>query len=121
MLSDYIHRLPPDIVQFAIIPYTYSPQSKEHLLDIRSFVYELRMIDSIYSTQYNYKILLYDLLLYVKETPCIGKGISTMCVNLRNKLVYDEDRIYGYCRRIWGCLNTAQRSRFISRFILDDI
>lgn len=120
MLSTYMRRLPPDIVQFVIIPYTYSLQSKEHLLDIRSFVYELRMIDSIYATQYNYKILLYDLLVFVKEAPCIGKRISSMCVNLRNKLVYDEDRIYGYCRRIWGCLTTTERSRFISKFILDN-
>lgn len=120
MLSTYMRRLPPDIVQFVIIPYTYSLKSKEHLLDIRSFVYELRMIDSIYATQYNYKILLYDLLVFVKEAPCIGKRISSMCVNLRNKLVYDEDRIYGYCRRIWGCLTTTERSRFISKFILDN-
>ena len=79
MLSDYIRRLPPDIVQFIIIPYTYSPQSKEHLLDIRSFVYELRMIDSIYSTQYNYKILLYDLLLFVKEAPRPGQIDPPRC------------------------------------------
>lgn len=121
MLSIYMRKLPADIIQFVIIPFTYSPQSKDQLLDIRSFVSELRMVDSIYATQYNYKILLYDLLLFVKEAHCIGKGISVMCVNLRNKLVYDDDRIYGYCRRIWGYLNTDERSTFISRFILDDI
>lgn len=114
MLSKYMRKLPEDIIQFVIIPFTYSPQPKEHLLEIRSFVSELRMVDSIYATQYNYNILLHDLLLYTKDITHIGE-------NLNNTASLDEDRIYGYCRRIWGQLNTLGRSQFISRFILDDI
>lgn len=114
MLMNGMRRLPMDVILFAIIPYTYSPQPKDHLLNIRSFVSELRMIDSVYATQYNYNIFLYDLMSFIE-----GSSLS-ITVDMDPTILSDEKRVQCICRRLWGKLTTIDRSRFISRFLLDD-
>lgn len=65
MTFKYLHKLPIDMLRY-ILPYTYNVQSKELLRDIRSYIEEYALIDSVYSTQYNYNILLCDLEIYLK-------------------------------------------------------
>ena len=65
MTFKYFHKLPIDMLRY-ILPYTYNVQSKELLRDIRSYVEDYGLIDSVYSTQYNYNILLCDLEIYLK-------------------------------------------------------
>lgn len=65
MSFKYLHKLPIDMLRY-ILPYTYNVQSKELLRDIRSYVEDYGLIDSVYSTQYNYNILLCDLEIYLK-------------------------------------------------------
>jgi len=65
MTFKYLHKLPIDMLRY-ILPYTYNTQSKELLLDIRSYVEDYKLVESIYSTQYNYNILLCDLEIFLK-------------------------------------------------------
>ena len=65
MTFKYFHKLPIDMLRY-ILPYTHNTQSKELLRDIRSYIEDYALIDSVYSTQYNYNILLCDLEIYLK-------------------------------------------------------
>jgi hypothetical protein len=112
MLSNYIRRLPRELVYFIIAPFTYSPKPKELMLDVRSFLIGFNIVDSVYSTQYTHKILLYDLLLFKCKKPLPDDIIDQ---------TMDEPSIYRQCRLMWGQLTTVQRTRFINRFIIDEI
>ena len=112
MLSNYIRRLPRELVYFIIAPFTYSPKPNELMLDVRSFRTDFNIVDSVYSTQYTHKILLYDLLLFkYKKYP--SDDIIDQPVNGAS--------VYRQCRLIWGQLTIVQRTRFINRFIIDEI
>jgi hypothetical protein len=47
-MKQYIDKLPFEVVFNHIIPYTYSPQPKILLEDIRDYVYTFNLISSIY-------------------------------------------------------------------------
>ena len=60
----YTHRIPYYVVHKHIIPYTYLPQPKALLRDIRNYIQDINLIESVYLTQYNEFILLSDLFLF---------------------------------------------------------
>jgi len=111
LLSHYVRRLPRELVYFVIAPFTYLTKPKEHLLDIRSFRSDFNLVDSIYSTQYTYHILLYDLLLFKHRA-----NVSDVIVDR----AMDEDSVYRQCRLMWGQLTTIQRTRFMNKFLFDE-
>jgi hypothetical protein len=112
LLSKYVRMLPRELVYFVIAPFTYLTKPKEHLMDIRSFRSDFSLVDSVYSTNYTYHILLYDLLLFKHR-----ENVSDIIVDR----AMDEDSVYRQCRLMWGRLTTVQRTRFINRFIIDEI
>lgn len=125
-------RLPTEIINFHIIPYTYHLNSPELLLDIRSYSFDYSLVTSIYYTQYNEFILLNDLETFVCS---IDEDIQRLKLKIpkvfsRNKH-YKEvehnifiDKFKNTCRKnrmIWGLLTLYERTRFINYFIIDDL
>lgn len=49
----YEYRIPYYVVHRHIIPYTYLPQSKELLQDIRNYTQDIKLIEDTYYTRYN--------------------------------------------------------------------
>ena len=63
-----VHEL---VVQLVILPYTYLPQSKELMADVRSYVSDYRIIENVYAVDYNDNILMTDLVNF-----CVNKDFS---------------------------------------------
>ena len=51
MTFKYLHKLPIDMLRY-ILPYTYNTQSKELLRDIRSYVEDYKLVESIYNIKH---------------------------------------------------------------------
>jgi len=49
------------VVQMVLLPFTYCPQSKELMSDVRSYVMDFRMVEAIYTLNFNDTILMTDL------------------------------------------------------------
>ena len=121
------------VVQLVLLPFTYCPQSKEVMADIRSYVIDYRKVDGIYSLHFNSSILMTDLigfcfyrrrfytdddvtirqrqLLY--QIPQIKRQIRTGFFTRM-----EEDTCSRISRTIWGILTREQRTRFINVYIL---
>ena len=63
-----VHEL---VVQMVLLPYTYLPQSKELMADVRSYVSDYRIIENVYAVDYNDNILMTDLVNF-----CVNKDFS---------------------------------------------
>lgn len=123
------------VVQLVLLPFTYCPQSKELMTDVRSYVIDYRIVECIYSLHFNSSILMTDLigfcfyrrhfdtdddvtihqrqLLY--KIPPIKRLMRT---GFFTKM--DEDTCSRISRTIWGILTREQRTRFINVYILQN-
>ena len=139
MEINYIQRLPEDVVINHIIPYTYQLQPRRLLYDIRSFVNDYALVESIYMTQFNALILLNDLLqfCYINVSP--SYGIENIFENVlrRHYCIYGKSEEYLISRVrlnfhrnvevrterkikfIWGLLTRQERTQFINKYLLD--
>ena len=66
-----LQRIPMDVMINHILPYTYEPQPKTLLQDIKNFVEDFNLVENCYAFDYNYILLLRDLLTFCtnnKET-----------------------------------------------------
>lgn len=95
-----LQKIPSDILVNHIIPYTYQTQDKALLSDIISFKKDLDIIKNIYTFDYNFLILLNDLLLFCDT-------------EVRNFLSITQPKI----KKLWGLLTIIQRTRFINKYI----
>ena len=57
-----LKRIPIEIIQFCIIPYTYNTQNNLLLEDIRDYVNNKKFIKNTYELYYNHNFLLCDLM-----------------------------------------------------------
>ena len=121
-----VHEL---VVQMVILPYTYQPQSKELMSDVRSYVLDYRIIENVYAFDYNDNILMTDLVNF-----CVNKDFSLqqrrMLVNLSAVDMYlqtgyfpntNMDNHERRARLIWGLLTREQRTQFINEYILHSV
>jgi hypothetical protein len=120
--------IPMDIFQFIILPYTYLPQSKELLFDIRNYMTDIRILNNAYAFDYNDQILLVDLVqfcttqdfnpqqaaLFANKIPFLDTYIQSgwFPVNIKNPT--------NMIRLIWGLFTPSQRTRFINTYVLPD-
>jgi hypothetical protein len=132
--------LPNDVLINHIIPYTYSPQNRELLIDIRSFRTDIDFTESVYMTIYNEFILLHDLIKFcnnkkypvfnvdVKFENILRRGFILRCAS-DSVLTYHifqhyhrnmNTNIMRKIRLLWGLLLPCQRSRFINNHILEE-
>jgi len=139
MEINYIQSLPEDVVINHIIPYTYQLQPKRLLSDIRSFVNDYALVESIYMTQFNAHILLHDLLRFchINLYPSYGMENLFDSILRRNYLISGKSEEYlinivrlNFHRNvepqperkikfIWGLLTRQERTEFINRYLLD--
>ena len=123
MPINIIKKLPIELVN-TIIPYTYSVQDKQLLLDIKSFTKDIGLIKSFYYTQYNERVLLFDLLqflyLYKVEIKKTYKHLTKLHVS---NLYYKYNKIHNKSRiinLIISFLSPLHRTRFINEYIIDE-
>ena len=74
--------------------------NNELLFDIRSFYADYEIVNNVYSTAYNQKLLIYDLLEFI-DLPHI----------------YLHENAFG----LWGKLNPSHRAWFINKYILENV
>lgn len=110
-----INMLPQDVIINHIAPYTYQTKPEKHLLDIRTFVGDLQMIEDYYLTMLNEHILLHDLIHYCKKKFGIVK-IKSIYGNLHHS---NPDK-YTKIRFLWAKMTSADRCLFINDYILVD-
>ena len=125
MLANLIG-VPELLVQQCILPYTYLPQPRELLADIRSFVMDYRIVSNVYSFDFNDEILMTDLVNFcmvqyftsqqyklISNMPAIDMYLQTEYYS--NSNVENRTRI---SRLIWGLFTIEERTRFINQYIL---
>jgi hypothetical protein len=121
-----VHEL---VIQLVLLPYTYLPQSKELMLDVRSYVSDYRIIENVYAFDYNDNILMTDLVNF-----CVDKDFSLQQRRLLGNLhavdMYlqtgffpntNMDNHERRARLILGILTREQRTQFINEYILHSV
>ena len=135
MQESLIKRLPEEVIN-NIIPYTYSLQPKELLLDIRSFSSDFQMVMDCYYIHYNERILLHDLHVYCTNNFISFNNADYLVIpneyligNIFQASLFINNRLYNNhtsteirnkVRLIWGLLGPIHRTRFINKYILVD-
>lgn len=134
------NRIPQHLIIQCILPYTYSPQSKRLLYDIKSYVKDFSLISSIYFTQYKECVLMNDLIKMIDKIDKYAmdnRNIKKVFTRIKDKdflndheyIIYKEeflknnrqDNIMRKIRLIWGLLTPRERTTFFNTFILDDL
>jgi hypothetical protein len=131
--------LPIDVIINNILPYTYLPQPAKLMRDIRSFYSDYSFLENAYTYNYNYNVLLYDLLCFFNRsiTPynVMNQRFSLLLsrmFKMRN-LSFTEINEYiiiSFYREItinivrkirflWGVLRTSERTLFINKYVLE--
>ena len=121
-----VHEL---VVQLVLLPFTYCPQSKELMSDVRSYVVDYRIIENVYAFDYNDNILMTDLVNF-----CVNKNFSLQQRRLLGNLhavdmylqtgYFPDTNMDNHERRsrlIWGLLTRKQRTQFINEYILHSV
>lgn len=133
----YTHRIPYYVVHKHIIPYTYLPQSKTLLRDIRNYIQDINLIEDTYLTQYNEFILLSDLFLFHGFNYTMS-DISTELASLfKRHIVFQNkkhielypclrsmnvpNRRHSTVKFIWGLMSPEERNKFINDYLLDNM
>lgn len=132
----YKYRIPYYVVHRHIIPYTYLPQSKGLLRDIRNYTQDIKLIEDTYYTRYNEFILLTDLLLYHGYSYNLNYISNTLLalmnrhIQLKHKDIIDLNNyiitITKSSKRkrnikfIWGLMTPDERNEFINKYLIDD-
>ena len=123
-----MNKLPDELINNHIMPFTYNLKDKKHLIDIRSFVRDYNILENIYFTEYQSIILLNDLHLFLFDSnkyifarfnKMNGKNNLEVCYHeiifFKENTVNTERKI----RLIWGLLTPIERTRFINNFIIE--
>ncbi len=133
----YTHRIPYYVVHKHIIPYTYLPQSKALLRDIRNYIQDINLIESVYLTQYNEFILLSDLFLFHGFNYTMSDISTNLALLFKRHVVFQNKKhieLYPYLRSmnvsnrrhtmikfIWGLMSPEERNEFINDYLLDNM
>ena len=117
------------VIQHVLLPFTYCPQPKELVYDIRSYVADYRIIENVYVFNFNDNILMTDLVNF-----CVNQDFSLQQKRLLGNLTSVDMYLQtGYFRNtnmdnherrarlLWGLLTREQRTEFINEYILYDV
>lgn len=123
-----MNKLPNELINNHIIPFTYNLKDKKHLIDIRSFVRDYNILENIYFTEYQSIVLLNDLHLFLFDS---NKYIFSRFNRMKNKnnlevcyheIIFFKEKTINTERKIrliWGLLTPIERTRFINKFIIE--
>jgi hypothetical protein len=114
------------VVQMVLLPFTYCPQSKELMSDVRSYVMDFRMVEAIYTLNFNDTILMTDLVNFCENqgfTPTQTHLIANIpAVDMFIQTGYypeiNPDHSVRISRLLWGIFTREQRTQFINEYIL---
>ena len=140
MLQKLIQRLPQEIIDI-IITYSYQPQNKYLLADIRNYYYSKKKIMSIYNYIYKHaginsdiEWIINDIFAYMNNYYPIMKGyldkfnaILLRSYNLSEKSILryiaglETKPILTQINILWGLFNIDERNEFISKIFLLNI
>ena len=124
--------IPYAVIQRHIIPYTYLPQSKQLLRDIRSYKQDYNIIMCHYSTQYNNNILIADILFYfrlpLKLVTILMRHIMyqhsnpddiyTLIISMYYNYNTKNVSVHRIIRTILGLMTPEERTGFINKYII---
>ena len=138
-MIDIIKRLPEDIIQ-KIISYSYSPQPKDLLEDIRDYSHTLNFVGNIYHHRWiieegesepeDRNWLANDIIRYISRDDIRGAWLCQDLILRRLFLINDllQSQRYGYVldkmsaeqelRRYWGLMLPKERHEMIDRFAM---
>ena len=135
-----LEKIPEEIIINNIIPFTYNLQQRKLLRDIRSFSSDFSIVENAYAYDYNYDILIYDLLNFCNNSRIGLRNMNNNFAILLNRIfklrhysykkldkfvfnVFRRDLIINPMRKLrflWGILMPIERTRFINQYVLND-
>ena len=136
---DLFKKIPMDIIINHIMPYTYNPQMKLLLFDIRSFTKDFQFVEDVYYTEYNGSVLICDLIKFCNNNivPIYGIDMKYEYVLRRNYILnlrfHNEIVEYIFIKDLsnvnhhtenkikflWGLMTPPERMRFIYKYIME--
>ena len=130
--------LSEDIIREHILPYSYDTKPKKLLRDIRSIHTDYSIIDNYYLYEYNYDILLHDLVWFCnsEEDPNLilvdnyitilsrhflnhGKSREHF-MNIHYLLYYNRNIGQSQIRFLFGLMTPIERNKFIYKYIISN-
>lgn len=137
--------LPKELI-YHIIPFTYQPQTKELLHDIRNFHTDFNIIKDCYIWDYDGAIFLYNLHSFCNRDITILERITIrfqkiikrhlffktktsdqvskyICTYGNEGKTVINKRGFDYTRKsriIWGLLTSDERTQFINKYVLEE-
>ena len=131
-------RLPKEVFNTHILPYTYELKPKSHLLDIRSYKSDYSFLQNVYVHDYNEIILVYDLTKFCNDDIAPIYGIEPSYADILRRSIClsessdDELLKFVFCkfnrnitrspergsRFLWGLLTTQERTTFINKYCI---
>ena len=137
---EYIDRLPSEIIINNILPYTYEKKPSELLLDIRTFKTDFNILINLYAFNYNYRILLFDLLYFCNNKISTHEFVTLNLQDLlkrnymlskytNNQLIYfvyeyfhsskKRKKTLSQIKFLYGLLSQSERSEFIYTVLIE--
>jgi hypothetical protein len=130
-------KIPTDVIMNNIIPYTYNTKSKEHLLDIKTFLSDYSILENYYNLEYNNDILLFDLIMFcnngkfplrledfyesvfrrhIKYRTIVKNDLHTLIFTRYHRNLDDSSE--RKIKFLWGLFTPIERTRFINNYII---
>jgi len=135
-----LDRLPMDVIINHILPYTYEPQCPRLMIDIRSFYCDYSILENAYTYDFNYDVLIYDLVCFCNRSRIPSYNTHKCFCKLLNRMFNMKKWSYSRCnnfvfvafhrdvilnphrkiRFLWGMLNPRERTLFINNYVIGD-
>lgn len=133
-----MRKVPEDVIINHIIPFTYRPQNRLLLEDIRGFYKDMQFIENLYYTEFNDTILLYDLVRFcnngltsnginpsferiLRRNPVLSNKSTTYIVSyiLSSFVTSVTHNAVIKIKYIWTLLTPGERTSFINRVLFN--
>ena len=134
-------KIPMDIIINHIMPYTYKPQMKLLLFDIRSFTKDFQFVEDVYYTEYNGSVLICDLIKfcnnniapvygidmkyeyilkrnYILNLRCHRELVEYIFIKVHRNLNHNTENKIKF---LWGLMTPPERMRFIYKYLIEFI
>jgi hypothetical protein len=135
-----LNALPDDIIMNHILPYTYLPQDPRLVMDVRSFYTDFSILENAYTYDFNYDVLLYDLICFCNRSRIPSYNMHNSFGKILNRMfrmkkwsytkcnnfvfvVFHRNVVFDPIRKIrflWGMLKPSERTLFINNYVIED-
>lgn len=130
--------LPEDIIREHILPYSYNIKPKNLLRDIRSYYTEYSILENYYLYDYNYDILLRDLVWFCNSqrdpnSLLVDNYITILSRHFSNRgksreylmnvhyiLYYSRYIGHSQVKLLFGLMTPKERNQFINKYIISN-